>query len=505
MNIKHDTMRLLGLLLVFSVTTGWAQKPVTIDKKIQEYEAYIVKGMKDWEVPGLAVTVVKDGKVLLANGYGVRELGKPDAVNAQTLFACASTTKAMVAACMGMLVDEGKVSWDDPVYKHLPEFQLYDPYVTRELRIRDLFIHNSGVGNADFLWSVMNIPTEEVLHKMRHVEPSYSLRAGFIYQNIFYAAAGEIIKKLSGKPWHQFIRERIFQPLGMTRTVPLLKDVTDPNQTKPHFKIDGTITVIEHTSADQIGAAGSVWSCAEDISKWVLCMLDSSKYAGGRLLSARTWTEMFKPQTLVTPSGFYPTARLTKPNWTTYGLGWFQHDYKGKKVNFHTGSLAGAIAMHGQLPDEKLGIYVFGNFDHAELRHALMYKAFDLFALGGTRDWSTEFLQLYRGIQAESEKKEKEFEARHIEGTKPTLSLDDYTGKYTSPLFGELIITRDGDRLTAVANNFLKATFTHWHYDTFRGWFDKKWYGKVNMTYTLGPTGKIVSVQVAAMDFSKVN
>ncbi|MFN3841293.1 MAG: serine hydrolase [Cyclobacteriaceae bacterium] len=498
-------MRLVVLLLLFSLTYSQAQKPSLTDKKVQEFEAYIVKGMKDWEVPGLAVTVVKDGKVLLAKGYGVRELGKTNPVNAQTLFACASTTKAMVAACMGMLVDEGKVNWDDPVYRYLPEFQLYDPYVTRELRIRDLFIHNSGVGNADFLWSIMNIPTEQVLHKMRNVEPSYSLRSGFIYQNIFYVAAGEVIKKISGKPWHEFIRERIFRPLGMTRTVPLLQEVTDPNQTKPHFKIEGITTVIEHTSADQVGAAGSVWSCAEDISKWVLCMLDSSKYAGGRLLLAKTWTEIFKPQTLVPATQFYPTARLTKPNWTTYGLGWFQHDYKGKKVNFHTGSLAGAIALHGQLPDEKLGIYVFGNFDHAELRHALMYKAFDLFALGGTRDWSAEFLNLYRGIQTEDEKKEKEFESKRVEGTKPTLPLDDYTGKYVSPVYGELVITREGDELIALANNFLKATFTHWHFDTFRGWFEKKWYGKENLTYTLGQTGKIVSVQVAGMEFNKAN
>lgn len=498
-------MRLVVLLLLFSLTCSQAQKSSLSDKKVQEFEAYIVKGMKDWEVPGLAVTVVKDGKVILAKGYGVRELGKSDAVNAQTLFACASTTKAMVAAGMGMLVDEGKVNWDDPVYRYLPEFQLYDPYVTRELRIRDLFIHNSGVGNADFLWSVMNISTEQVLHKMRNVEPSYSLRSGFIYQNIFYVAAGEVIKKVSGKPWHEFIRERIFQPLGMTRTVPLLREVADPNQTKPHFKIEGITTVIEHTSADQVGAAGSVWSCAEDIGKWVLCLLDSSKYAGGRLLSAKTWTELFKPQTLVPAGQFYPTARLTKPNWTTYGLGWFQHDYKGKKVNFHTGSLAGAIALHGQLPDEKLGIYVFGNFDHAELRHALMYKAFDLFALGGTRDWSAEFLNLYRGIQTEDEKKEKEFESKRVEGTKPTLPLDDYTGKYVSPVYGELVITREGDQLIALANNFLKATFSHWHYNTFRGWFEKKWYGKENLTYNLGQTGKIVSVQFAGMEFNKAN
>lgn len=498
-------MRLIILLILFSLTQGWPQKPSAVDNKIQEFEAYITKGMKDWEIPGLAVTVVKDGKVLLAKGYGVRELGKPDPVNAQTLFACASTTKAMVAACMGMLVDEGKVNWDDAVYKHLPEFQLYDPYVTRELRIRDLFIHNSGVGNADFLWSVMNISTEEVMHRMRNVEPSYSLRSGFIYQNIFYVAAGEIIKKLSGKPWHQFISERIFQPLSMNHTVPLLREVKDVNQTKPHYKIEGTITVIEHTSADQVGAAGSVWSCAEDISKWVLCMLDSSKYAGGRLLSAKTWAEIFKPQTLVPATQFYPTAQLTKPNWTTYGLGWFQHDYKGKKVNFHTGSLAGAIAMNAQLPEEKLGIYIFGNYDHAELRHALIYKAFDLFALGGNRDWNAELLILYKNIAAGNEKKQRDFEAQRVLNTTPTLSLEAYAGKYIHPLYGELIITTENGQLRAEGNNFIKATLEHWHYDIFRGWFDKKWYGKGNLTFILGTDGKIAKANFAGMDFTRIN
>lgn len=498
-------MRIFLVIIGLGCTALWAQKAEPLAKKISDFEAYILKAQQQWEVPGLAVTVVKDGKVLLAKGYGIRELGKPNPVNAQTLFACASTTKAMVAACMGMLVDEGKVNWDDPVINYLPEFQLSDPYVTRELRVRDLFIHNSGVGNTDFLWSVMDISTEQVLHKMRQVEPSYSLRSSFIYQNIFYVAAGEVINKISGMPWHEFIRERLFKPLGMTRTVPLLQQVTDANQTRPHFKIEGKIEVIEHTSADRVGAAGSVWSCIDDMSKWVACLLDSSKYPGGRLLSPKTWTELFKPQVIVPASQFYPTARLTHPNWTTYGLGWFQHDYKGRKVNFHTGSLAGAIAMHGQLPEEKLGIYIFGNLDHAELRHALMYKAFDVFALGGTRDWSTELLQLYKAIQAESEKKEKEFESNRIEGTKPTLPLDEYTGKYMSPVFGELIITREGDRLTAVANGFLKATFSHWHYDTFRGWFEKRWYGKTSLVFSLNALGKVATANVEGMAFSKAD
>lgn len=497
-------MRAIYFLLLTTLVLA-QKKPAAVDKKVQEFEAYILKGMREWEIPGLAVAVVKDGQVLMAKGYGVRELGKPVPVNTQTLFACASTTKAMTAACMGMLVDEGKINWDDRVIAYLPEFQLNDPYTTRELRIRDLFIHNSGVGNADFLWSAMNIPTDEVLRKMREVPPSYSLRGSFIYQNIMYAAAGEVIGKVSGMPWYAFMRERLFKPLGMNRTYPFLREViNDNNHTQPHYKVEGKIIVIEHSSADAVGAAGSVWSCIEDMARWVRCMLDSGKYEGGRLLSPSTWTELFKPQTLVPASQFYPTARIIKPNWMTYSLGWFQHDYKGKKVNFHTGSLAGAIAIHGQLPEEKLGIYVFGNLDHAELRHALMYKAFDLFALGGNIDWSAEFLQLYKGIETENEKRVKDFENKRVAGTKPSLPLDAYTGKYVSSLFGELIISREGDELVAVLNNFVRARFTHWHYDVFRGWYEKKWYGKQNLSFVFGADGKIKLVQFGPMEFNRV-
>lgn len=493
---------LLPLVLISSIALAQT-KTQPLDRKIQEFDAYVQKAAKDWEVPGLAVVVVKDGNVLLSKGYGVRELGTSNMVDSKTLFACASTTKAMTATCMGILVDEGKVSWNDPVVKHLPEFQLYDPFVTREITIRDLFLHDTGLGNADFLWGIMDIPADEVLRKMRDVKPSYSLRSSFIYQNIFYLAAGKVIEKVSGKPWNVFVRERIFQPLGMTRTFPLIADVKDPNQTRPHYKVEGKITVIEHTKADEIGPAGSVWSCVDDMGKWMRVMIDSSKYSGGRLLSAATWTEMFKPQVIVPPGQFYPTATLTKPNWTTYGLGWFQHDYKGRKVNFHTGSLAGEIAIHAQLPDEKLGVYVFGNYDHAEVRHAIMYKTFDLFALGGNRDWSAEFLKLYDNIQAGYDKEEKAFEAMRAENTKPSFALKEYAGRYSDPLYGTTEITVQGDQLVAVVNNFVTARFSHWHYDTFRGWYDKKWYGKGNLRFTIGTDGTIKTVNFDGIDFTR--
>lgn len=493
--------KIIALLILSSAITGtYAQ---SLENKIAEFDSFAEKARKEWQVPGLAVVVVKDGKVLLKKGYGIRELGKPDKVDTQTLFACASTTKAMTAVCMGILVDEGKVSWDDAVVKHLPDFQLYDPYVTRELKIRDLFTHNSGVGNADFLWGSMNIPSAEILEKMKMVKPSYSLRSSFIYQNIFYLAAGKVIESISGLSWDKFIQQNVFDKLGMTHTFALLAQAKDINQSTPHFMIDNSVRVIERTNPDAIGPAGSARSCAEDMSKWVLCMLDSSKYSGGKLLKAKTWMELFKPQVMVPPSQFYPTMQLTKPNWTTYGLGWFQQDYKGKKVNFHTGSLAGEIAIHGQLPEEKLGIYVFANFDHAEVRHALMFKAFDLFALGGARDWSGEFLTLYKKLNEQNEKQEKDFEAKRVANTQPNLTLADYAGKYVDPLYGQIEITLEGNILNINLNNFAKAKLEHWHFDTFRGWYDKKWYGKANANFSFGSDGKISKVNFDGLEFKR--
>lgn len=488
--------------LFFLLTYASAFGQIT-DTKIKEFDAYVEKSRKLFQIPGLAVTVVKDGKVILKKGYGIRQLGLTQPVDAQTLFACASTTKAMTATCMAMLVDEGKVKWDDPVVDYLPNFQLYDPYVTRELKIRDLFTHNSGVGNTDFLWSLMNIPTEQVIEKMKLAEPSYSLRSSFIYQNIFYVVAGEVIEKVSGQSWSTFMQKRIFMPLQMTRTFPLLSMVNDANQSQPHFYYNNSIQVIQRTSADAVGAAGSVWSCVDDMSKWAMCMLDSSKYAGGRLVKPGTWAELFKPQIIVPASQFYPTAKLTKPNWTTYSMGWFQQDYRGRKINFHTGSLDGETAMHAQLPDERLSIYIFGNLDHAEVRHALLFKAFDHFALGGTRDWSIELNSLYKELNVIIEQEEKKFENERVVNTKPSLDLAAYAGTYTDPLYGEVAITVQNNSLMITLNNLIKATLEHWHYDTFRGFFEKQWWGKASATFTMNREGRIDAVNIDGMEFRK--
>ncbi|MBN8821509.1 MULTISPECIES: serine hydrolase [unclassified Spirosoma] len=494
-------------LLSLSEQTAPAQSRKAPIDPVSRYDAYIQQAVKDWNVPGLTVTVVKNGKTLLKKGYGVRELGKPGAVDTQTLFAMASTTKAMTAACLGMLVDEGKLHWDDLVVNYLPDFQFYDPAVTREVRVRDLLIHNTGVGNADVLWAAMEIPSDEILRRVRLIKPSYSLRSSFIYQNIMYLAAGKVIEKVSGVPWATFIRTRLFEPLGMSRTKAHFKEVSDANRAKPHMEINDTIRLVnslkEEGLVDAVGPAGSVWTCPDDVTAWMQCMLDSGRYAGKTLLKPATWAELFKPQTLVTDSQFYPTQLLTKPVWKTYGLGWFQQDYRGHRVNFHTGSLTGMVAIHGQLPDQKLAVYIQGNLDHAELRHALMYRAFDEFGLGVDQDWSQAFRQLYGGFKQQAKQADRKADSSRVLNTKPSLPLTAYTGSYTDPLYGTIDVTLKNGRLYASMNNILTGYLDHWHFDTFRLTYDQFWNGKDAISFILDQQGKVAKLTGGGMELTK--
>ena len=344
------------------------------------FDALITKAVKDWQIPGLAIAVVKDDQLVFAHGYGVRELGKPDLVDTHTLFAIGSTTKAMTAALVGMLVDEKKVAWDAPVTTYLPWFQLKDPSVTRELTVRDLLTHRAGLGTADYLWFGHDNSTEEILRRVRLIDPVYPVRSRFIYQNIMYAAAGAVVEAASGKPWAEMIRTRIFEPLGMRETIPTAGTLSRQiNVASPHALVDGRVRVIETVTSEAIAAAGGVWSSAGDMAKWMQFLLDGGRVggkSGTRLLSEPVFAELFRPQAIA-PYDFYPTTRLTKPHWMTYGLGWFQQDYHGRAIDFHTGSLDGMVTIHGLIRDEQLGVYVLSNLDHAELRHALMYTVFD--------------------------------------------------------------------------------------------------------------------------------
>ena len=484
LNPRRASLPAVGLFLwILSVTPAGQSDPLA------GFDEYVSKGVEAWRLPGLSVAVVKDGKVVHANGYGVREVGKAERVDEHTLFAIGSTTKAMTAALIGMLVDERKLEWDDPVTRHLPGFQLKDPFVTRELTVRDLLTHRGGLGNADYLWYGQENSTEEILDRVRLVDPAYSLRSRFIYQNVMYAAAGQVIANVSGRPWTDVIRSRIFEPLGMRGTYPTLASIpAGANVAAPHDTVRDQVTVIRNASVDGVAAAGSVWSSAADMAKWMQFLLDGGRAGGAdgkRLLSERTFTELFRPQTIA-PEGMYPTTRLVRPHWMTYALGWFQQDYRGRAVDFHTGSIDGMIAILGLIRDERLGVVVLGNLDHAELRHALMYTVFDRYAGKPDRDWSAELLQLYGEQAKRATEVRARIEAQRVTGTSPSLPLERYVGTYKDPVRGEVVVTLDEGVLQLRYGTGFVGRLEHWHFNTFRASWSAEWREPTLVNFLLG-------------------
>jgi len=496
---------LFFLFTIYSSAQTKSKKSSTQISPAAIFDKYVQDAIPLWKVPGLSVAVVKDGKVVFKKGYGFTELGKPTPFDTSTISICASTTKAMTTVCVGMLVDAGKLKWSDKVADIIPGFKINDAYSTSQITVKDLLTHNAGLGNADWLWIVKN-GDDDILKSMQYLAPSYSIRSSFVYQNLMYGVAGKVIEKVSGKKWQDFITENLFHALGMNRTYATYEySSKETNRISPHFMINDSVHVIPYIDYPGVSAAGAVWSCASDMSKWMTFMLDSTKWNGKRLLKAETYAELMKPQAIVPANEFYPTMRLTKPHWTTYGLGWFQQDYRGKMLEFHTGSLDGAVAIIGLVPDEHFGIYIFENLDHAELRHALMFKAFDLWLFNdNSKDWSNDLFNLYSKLKADAKVKQKENDEKRVVGTKPSLALGEYTGKYYSDTYGEAEISMK-DAILFIKypnNNILKLE--HWNYDIFKGTFNNFWWDKANVQFFLNGDGKVAYFDMDGIEYKKI-
>ncbi|MCG8467061.1 MAG: serine hydrolase [Gemmatimonadetes bacterium] len=500
--------RIAASVLAFSaLATAARAQTAAAGFDADAFDRYVSAAVSDWDATGLAVAVVKDGEVLFERGYGVLELGRPERVDEHTRFAIGSTTKAMTAAALGMLVDEGRIGWDDPVIDHMPGFRLHDPFVTREVTVRDLLTHRAGLGNADFLWYEQETTADEILAKARHIPPAYSLRSGFIYQNIMYLAAGAVVEAVSGVAWEDFIQTRIFDPLGMTESVPLVAATEGrSNVATPHYRVDDEVLVIRNASVDPVAPAGSVWSSVHDMSKWVIMLLEGGVASDGtRLLATETVDELFTTQVPLRPGQLYPTTALTEPTWGGYALGWFQHDYRGRKLDFHTGSIDGMVAIAGLVRDENLGVYVLGNLDHVEIRHALMYYVLDLFDPhgGAPRDWSAELEELYDGLAAQSRAARERRLATRETDTSPSRSGSDFAGTYADPLYGTVVITETDGMLHLDHGPGLKGPLEHWHHDTFLVRFDARWRGESFVTFELDATGRVASLDFGGREFAR--
>lgn len=468
-------------------------------------DAFIKTGIEDWKIPGLAVVVVKDGELAFKESYGITSVRKKEKVNSQTLFAMASTTKAFIAISFGMLVDEGKLTWDDKLIDHYPGFKLSSPYVTANATIRDMLRHNIGLGkDAGAIESAD--PINEAISALENAGMDYSFRGGWDYMNIMYALAGEIIYNISGKKWNVFVKERILDPLKMDRTLTTRSELsTATNVAFAHFNdLDSGVVQIKSDFPEQLGAAGSMESCVDDIEKYLYFLLSDGEVNGKKLLKKETMEELFTPQALLYEST-YPSSELTDYHWSSYALGWFQNDYHGEKLDFHTGSLIGEIAICGLIRDENFGVYVFANLDHAELRHAIMYKAIDLYVFNDdSKDWHTPiFGQGLKKRAARSEYK-KQLLASQIKNTKPTLELSKYVGVFQADMGAKVEVSFKNDKLYFFHTFTREVELGHFHYDSF---LNKKSFEcpyEFIISFDIDQLGEVEVVHMWGLEYKKV-
>lgn len=498
--MKNNLLRLnLLLLLLFLPVFAFAQ---SIDEKLKEIDAYAEKARRDWNVPGMAIGIVKDNKVTYTKGFGVREMNKPEKIDENTLFAIASNSKAFTTAALAMLVDEGKLDWNDKVWKYLPEFQLSDAYVTRELTIRDLVSHRVGLDtfSGDLLWYETNYSADEVLKRARFLKPTMSLRSAFGYQNLMFIAAGQIIQKVSGKPWAEFVQTKILTPLGMKQTKTSIKQFNKgDNIAMPHNTLDGKMRVVHYGNVDAAGAAAGLNSSVADLSKWMRLQLNHGTFEGKKIFSEKQSWEMWQPNTVL-PISQRSAEFMPSRHFYLYGLGWFLWDYHGRKVVSHGGGLDGMISQTALMPEENLGVVILTNSE-SSLSTALTNKIFDVMLGQPKRDWSAEYLERADKSQQAEKEERKKLEAARVKDTKPSLKLADYAGTYSGELYGDAMITEENGHLVLrlkPAPAFV-ADLEHWHYDTFRiKWRDSVGYAFPIgfVTFTLDPKGQSSELKI---------
>lgn len=418
-----------------------------------QVDELVEKTLKTFNVPGIAVAIVKDGKVILAKGYGVKSILTQEKVNANTLFGIASNSKAFTTAALAMLVDEGKLKWDDKVTQYIPEFKMYNEYVTNEFTIRDLLTHRSGLGLGAgdlMIWpDGSDFKVNDIIHNLQFLKPVSSFRTKYDYDNLLYIVAGEVIKKVSGKTWCDFIEERIMKPLEMKNSAASflrLKDTT--NIIAPHVPTDGKLKVISRYKNQTFDAAAGIYSSVNDLSKWMIMQLQNGKYGSekqNRLFSEKEQNEMWQLQTIIP----IPTRAPYNTHFNGYGLGWFLSDIKGYKQVAHTGGLEGIVTQVTLFPELNLGIVVLTNQQSGAAFSAITNTIKDTYLDIPYQDYVELYGKKEKAKVSEADKTTDEVWATVAKNKKDKLKINykKYTGLYEDNWFGKILISEKKDKL----------------------------------------------------------
>ena len=458
------------------------------------FDRYVTQAMTAWQTPGLSIAVVKDGKVVMAKGFGVRRLGGDARVDAATVFATGSISKTFTAAAVAALIARDRMNWDDRVIDHLPGFRLFDPYVTREIRIRDLLCHRSGLPPGEMLWYYSNFDRREILRRLQYLEPVTGFRTRFGYQNLMFVVAGEAVAAAAGMSWDSFVAETFFRPLGMTSTSTSI-DALGSDVATPHARVGGKYEPIPWLNVDNIAPAGGVNSSAADLAKWMLFRLANGVHGDDAILRPADVKEMRTPQTII-PVTESRRAAIPETLFRAYGLGWFLEDYRGVRLVYHGGRIDGMSSRLTLVPEKRLGIAILTNRGRSNLPDALTYRLLDAYLGAPPRDWSADMLKLADDYNETRDEDRKAILAQRVPDTKPSLPLARYAGTFESTLYGPLDVTYDGKTLTLTRNADAIATLSHFNYDTFLATFPNPELRDRLVTFELDKLGHVAALEL---------
>jgi CubicO group peptidase (beta-lactamase class C family) len=453
-------MKLIKLLrfCAYLVCFATIAAPATVDstKALEGFDASVIRAMRDLQAPGVAVGAIVDGRVILAKGYGVRELGQSATVTPDTIFAVGSMTKSFTAVTVAAMVDEGKLNWDRPVREYLPWFRMYDPVATELITPRDLLTHRSGMPGHNFIRFSTPLDRAELVRRIRYLEPSHTFREVYQYNNLMYVTAGFLAGEVAGKSWEDLVEQRIFTPLGMTSSTVRVADTQKRKDfAKPHLSRNGAVTSTEFYDYQKFGVGpnGAVNSTVNDLLKYLQFHLDNGKANGRQLISATQMQQLHRPVT-VTASGD-----------GAYALGWTAQHHRGHAVLQHGGAITGFTSMMVLIPETKTGVIVLNNLG-TSLPTVVAWDLADRLLGLEPEDYLAETKQRLGRSRATAEEKRKQTQALRVPGAKPSLRLAAYAGEYSHPAYGTIRVDQNETGLV-VRFAALNIPLTHYNYDTF--------------------------------------
>ncbi|QQE77084.1 serine hydrolase [Alicyclobacillus sp. SO9] len=433
-------------------------------EKLDEIQAYLQNSLDELHIAGTAVAIVKDGNVILQEGFGLRDVEQGLPVTKDTLFAIGSSTKAFTTTSLAMLVDDGKLEWDAPVSSYLPEFELHDKYASEHATLRDLATHRVGLPRHDLVWYKAPISRQEILKRLRYLPFTKPFRTTFQYQNMMYMTLGYLVGKVSGEGWEHFVKSRVLTPLGMHRTnFSVNQSQQDADFAKPYKFVDEEIQEMPFANLDALGPAGSINSSVSEMIEWVKLHLGKGKHNGSQLVSENNVVQMHTPH--------IPAANENLDNrvlFQSYALGWFTEVYGGRHIVHHGGNIDGFSAIVAMVPEEQLGVVVLTNQQQSLLPRAAAYTIFDKF-LGLTAvDWNGKGKEYMEKIAASMREGSNSDEENRVKATHPSHTLTDYVGEFAHPAYGVVSVTLDNETLLLSHHSQEKPLLLeHFHYDVF--------------------------------------